>query len=54
MIRKILTPRKKHFAVYGFKILYEISKGNYEISHKILNPYNAKYTVHLLLFLCLI
>ena len=32
--------------MYGFKILCEISKGPFEISHKILNPYtmleNAK------------
>ena len=32
-----------YFAVYGFKMLYEISKGTFEISHKILNPYTAKY-----------
>ena len=29
------------FAVYGFKILCEISKGTFEISHKILNLYTA-------------
>ena len=29
--------------VYGFKILCEISKVPFEISHKILNPYTAKY-----------
>ena len=28
--------------VYGFQILCEISKGTFEISHKILNPYTAK------------
>ena len=32
-----------HIVVYGFKILCEISKGTFEISHKILNPYTAKY-----------
>ena len=31
------------FVVYGFKILCEISKVPFEISHKILNPYTAKY-----------
>ena len=28
--------------MYGYKILCEISKGTFEISHKILNPYTAK------------
>ena len=32
--------------VYGFKILCEISKGTFEISHKILNPYTAKYAFY--------
>ena len=35
-----------HLAVYGFKILCEISKGTFEISHKILNPYTAKYAFY--------
>ena len=35
----------------GFKILYEISKGTFEITHKLLNPYTAKYEVYCLLFL---
>ena len=39
------------FAVYGFKILCEISKGTFEISHKILNPYTAKYAFYCLQFL---
>ena len=29
--------------MYGFKILCEISKGTFEISHKIFNQYTAKY-----------
>ena len=29
--------------MYGLKILREISEVSYEISHKILNPYTAKY-----------
>ena len=45
------TSQNAHFAVYGFKILCEISKGTFEISHKILNPYTAKYAFHRLLFL---
>ena len=32
--------------MYGFKILREISKGTFEISHKILNPYTAKYAFY--------
>ena len=32
--------------MYGFKILYEISKVPFEIIHKILNPYTAKYAVY--------
>ena len=39
------------FAVYGFKILCGISKGTFEIAHKILNPYTAKYTFYCFLFL---
>ena len=39
------------FAVYGFKILCEISKGTFEISHKILNPYTAKYAFYCFQFL---
>ena len=36
--------------MYGFKILCEISKVPFEISHKILNPYTAKYAFYRLLF----
>ena len=32
--------------VYGFKILIEISKVPFEISHKILEPYTAKYAFY--------
>ena len=32
--------------MYGFKILCEISKVPFEISHKILNPYTAKYAFY--------
>ena len=32
--------------MYGFNILCEISKVPYEISHKILNPYTAKYAFY--------
>ena len=39
------------FAVYGLEIMCEISKGTFEISHKILNPYTAKYAVYCLQFL---
>ena len=37
--------------MYGFKILCEISKVPFEISHTILNPYTAKYAFYCLLFL---
>ena len=37
---------------YGFKILCEISKGTFEIWHKIFNPYTAKYAIYCLQFLC--
>ena len=37
--------------MYGFNISCEISKGTFEISHKILNPYTAKYAFYCLLFL---
>ena len=37
--------------MYGFKILCEISKGTFEISHKILNPYTAKYAFYRFQFL---
>ena len=33
-----------------FKILCEISKGTFEISHKSLDPYTAKYTLYCLIF----
>ena len=32
--------------MYGFKIVCEISKGTFEISHKILNPYTVKYAFY--------
>ena len=34
------------FGVYGFKILCEISKVPFEISHKILIPYTVKYAFY--------
>ena len=37
--------------MYGFKILCKISKGTFEISCKILDPYTAKYVFYCLLFL---
>ena len=37
--------------MYGFKILSEISKGTFEISHKFLNLYTAKYAFYYLQFL---
>ena len=40
--------------MYGFNILCEISKGTFEISHKILNPYIAKQAFYWLLFLFVI
>ena len=42
------------FAVYGLKILCEISNVPFEISHKILNPYTAKYALCWLVILCVI
>ena len=36
--------------MYGFKILCEISKVPFEISHQIVNPYTAKYAFYRLLF----
>ena len=35
-----------YFAVYGFKILCDISKDTFEISRKIFNPYTAKYAFY--------
>ena len=32
--------------MYEIKILCEISKGTFETSHKILNPYIAKYAFY--------
>ena len=32
--------------MYEFKILFEISKVAFESSHKILNPYTAKYAFY--------
>ena len=37
--------------LHGFKILCEISKGTFEISHKIMNPYTAKCAFYCLHFL---
>ena len=37
--------------MYGFKRLCEISKGTFENSHKILNPYTAKYAFYCIVFL---
>ena len=45
------TSYNVNIVVYGFKIMCEISKDTFEISHKILNPYTAKYTFHGLLVL---
>ena len=36
--------------MYGIKILCEISKGIFEISHKILNPHPTKYAFNWLYF----
>ena len=36
------TSYNAYFAVYGFEILCEMSKGTYDISHNILNPYTAE------------
>ena len=41
-----LWAHKVFVTVYGFKILCEISKVPFEISHKILNPYIAKYAFY--------
>ena len=43
---KIENSKNAYFAVYGFKILCEISKVPFEISHKNLNPYTAKYAFY--------
>ena len=40
--------------MYGFKILFEFSKGTFEISGKTLNPYFAKYAFYCLIFLFVI
>ena len=32
--------------MYGFEMLCEISKGTFEISHKLLNPYIEKYALY--------
>ena len=43
------------FAVYGLKIMCEISKGTFKISHNILNPYTTKYESYwIYIFLCVI
>ena len=39
-----------YFAVYGFKILWEISKSTFEISQNILNPCTEKYALYCLVF----
>ena len=36
--------------MYGFKIMCEISKGTFEISHTILNLYSTKYAFYWPLF----
>ena len=38
--------------MYGLKILCEVSKGTFEISHNILNRHTAKHVFYWLLFLC--
>ena len=37
--------------MYGFKILCEISKMSFAISHNILNPYTAKYAFYEVLYI---
>ena len=43
-----------HILRCRFNISCDISNGTFEISHKILNPYTAKYTIYWLLFLYVI
>ena len=38
--------------MYESNIWYEISKGTFEISHKILNPYITKYALYSHVFVC--
>ena len=38
--------------MYEFQILCETSKGTFDISHKIWNPYTTKNAFYWLLFLC--
>ena len=38
----------------GFQILCDISKVAFEISHKIWNPFTAKYAFYWLYFFCVI
>ena len=44
--RKSHKSKNAYFAAYGFKILREISKDTFEISHKILAPRTAKYAFY--------
>ena len=49
----MLTPSKMRILrCMGSNILCEISKGTFEILHKILNPYSAKYEFYWLQLLC--
>ena len=43
---KMEYSKNTYFAVRGFKILFEISKVSFEISHKIWNPYTAQYAFY--------
>ena len=41
------------YVMHGLKIMYEISKGTFKISHNILNPYTAKYEFYwIYIFVC--
>ena len=52
MSRQIFnTAQIAYFAAYGFKILCELSKVPFEITHQKLNPYTTKYAFHCLLIL---
>ena len=43
---KIKFSKMHIFRCIGLKIVCEISKAPFEISHKILNPYTEKYAFH--------
>ena len=43
---KLVPGKNAYFAMYGPKILHEISIMPFEISHQILNPYTAKYAFY--------